>query len=305
MPISAATDEPSSIILAVEAPNARYDPGAKTLAIRNAPDVAKVLDGQHRIAGLEDASIGPFQVIVSIFVDIDIEDQAMVFATITLEQTKVNKSLAYDLYEHTKRPSPHKTAHNIARLLNSEAESPFRGKIKILGVAGDPEETISQAAFVDSLLPYVSGSAATAARDRDDIKRGGLRSLRRATPAELQTLIFRNMFIDQADEDIALTVWNYFAAVQRKWGRYWTEPLRGNVLNRTTGFRALMQFLRYAYLGLAPAADRVPTGDEFDSIFERVRLRGEEMTPQNFEPGSSGQTKLRRMLLAQTGLAEP
>lgn len=289
-----AASFPSSIIVAVDSVNANYEDG--TLYLEDKEDVAKVLDGQHRIAGLEGYSENNFELLVTIFIDIDIETQSEIFATINLEQTKVNKSLAYDLFEYAKKGSPQKTAHNIALLLHRTEESPFEGKIKILGTARDRGETISQALFVDSLLPYLSDNPA---KDRDLLRRS--KPLQRATAAEEQHLIFRNMWIDEKDEDIAMVLWNYFGAVDGRWGEYWREPFPGNVLNRTTGFRGLMQFLRYAYLDVTKPGE-VPSRERFDEIFARVRLKGSEINPDEFPPGSSGPKRLRERLCAQSGL---
>lgn len=287
---------PSSIILAVESANTSYDQEAGTLSLRDGENVAKILDGQHRIAGLEDYSNGNFELPVTIFVDMDIEDQALLFATINLEQTKVNKSLAYDLYDYARQRSPQKTAHNIVRLLDSRDDSPFKGKIKILGTAGDPGETLSQALFIDSLLPMISDNPR---EDRDLLKRG--KKLTKATPDEEQHLIFRNMFIDERDAEIARVLWNYFGAVEDRWGEYWREVRVGYVLNRTTGFRGLMAFLRFAYLHLAKPGG-VPSREQFNQIFARIRLDGREITPDLFPPGTGGQVKLRDMLRSQASL---
>jgi len=287
---------PSSVIVAVKSEDTKYDVNTGFLEVRNTSNVAKVIDGQHRLAGLEDYSDGKFEVIVTIFVDMDIEEQAVIFGTINLEQTRVNKSLVYDLYEYAKQRSPQKTAHNIVTLLNSEPRSPFFGKIKILGTAGHPHETISQALFIDSLLPLMSSDPA---RDRDLLKRG--RSPERATPAQEQVFVFRNMFLDRKDAAITRVLWNYFIAVEGKWGAYWREVKPGFVLNRTTGFRALMQFLPLAYLELAKPGE-VPSERMFRTIFEPVTILGEEFTPDNYSPGASGQVKLRDQLKAQTGL---
>ena len=81
--------------------------------------------------------------------------------------------------------------------------------------------------------------------DRDLLKRG--KKLDRATLDKEQYLLFRNMFLDERDAEIARVLWNYFGAVEDKWGKYWREVRRGYVLNRTTGFRGLMSFLRFAY----------------------------------------------------------
>ena len=234
---------PSPIILAIAEEETDFEPESGVMRIRNRSDVAKILDGQHRIAGLEGFKGKRFDVLVTIFLEMDIEYQAMVFATINLEQTKVNKSLAYDLYAYATTRSPQKTCHNIVRLLNQREDSPFYNKIKVLGVAGDRTETISQALFVDSLLPHISTNAN---KDRDDLRRG--RKLESARHGDEFRLIFRNMFLEERDGAIARVLWNYFKSVERKWGKYWTDVIPGYVLNRTTGFRGLMQFLPYAYV---------------------------------------------------------
>ena len=117
----------------------------------------------------------------------DIQDQAMVFATINLKQTKVNKSLAYDLYEFTTSRSPQKTCHDIARFLNYKEDSPFRKKIKMLGVATGASETLTQATFVDRLLRLISRDPMG---DRDRIKRH--KSLERAIGPAASRQIFRD-----------------------------------------------------------------------------------------------------------------
>ena len=294
---------PSSVILAIdsmdeeESRNVTYDEVTYTLRIRNRPNVARILDGQHRIEGLVDYEGPPFQMIATVFVDIDIESQAMIFATINLEQTKVNRSLVYDLYDYAKKRSPQKTAHNIVRALDTKDGSPLRGRFKMLGSAMEPSETFSQALFVDSLLPLVSRDPLS---DRDILKRG--KTPRRAIGAEERELVFRNMFIEERDADIAQVLWNYFVAVDVKWGEYWRERRQGIVLNRTTGFKALMQFLPYAYLAVARPG-QVPSAEGFKELFGKIDLDGAKITPENYPPGSSGQKRLRDQLLAQAGLS--
>ena len=287
---------PSPVILAVAEMDTDFDHEKGLMFIRDDERVAKVLDGQHRIAGLEGFVGEVFDVLVTIFVEMDIEYQAMVFATINLQQTKVNKSLAYDLYAYAKTRSPQKTCHNIVRLLNSREGSPFKNKIKVLGIAGDRSETISQALFIDELLPMISVNPN---RDRDILRRG--RPLEPATTGESQSQIFRNLFIEGKDGVIARVLWNYFQAVQRRWGMYWTEVIPRHVLNRTTGFRGLMQFLPYAYME-AGGVTREPVTIEFDSIFTRIRIEGSEITADNYRPGTTGSTQFREQLKAYAGI---
>ena len=287
---------PSPVILAISEEDAKLDLDTGIMSIKDDRSVAKILDGQHRIGGLEGYDGDEFDVLVTIFVDMDIEFQAMVFATINLEQTKVNRSLAYDLFEYATTRSPQKTCHNISRLLNSREESPFYKKIKVLGVAGGRTETISQALFVDSLLPLISRNAN---KDRDDLRRH--LPLEPATRGDADRLIFRNLFIEEKDGVIARVLWNYFQAVESKWDRYWTEVIPGQVLNRTTGFRGLMEFLPYAYVE-ARGAGGNPTDIQFDGIFERIRIDGSEINSENYRPGTAGSTRFREHLKARAGV---
>ena len=234
---------PTAVLLAISSAHARFDEESNTMAIVRHSKVAKVIDGQHRIAGLHEDVESRFQVNVAIFIDMDIQDQAMVFATINLKQTKVNKSLAYDLYEFTTTRSPQRTCHDVARFLNYRSSSPFEGRIKMLGVARWPTETITQATFVDRLLRLISRDPM---EDRDLIRRG--KRLEPARGRDTKKQIFRNLFIKDRDDAIVVILWNFFLAVSEKWPKSWKNAERGNILNRTTGFGALMRFMRVAYL---------------------------------------------------------
>jgi DGQHR domain-containing protein len=279
---------PTSIILAIASADAELDDRHSRLKIRRDANVAKIIDGQHRIAGLRDYSGPPFFVNVTIFLDMDLEDQAMVFATINLKQTKVTKSLAYDLYEFAKNRSPQKTSHNIAKLLNSENNSPFEGRIKILGKAtGVGLELITQATFVDRLLRLITRDAMN---DKDKLKRG--KQLPRATPQERRTLIFRNWFIAGRDAEIAKCLWNYFDAVRNTWRPAWDTSQRGMILARTTGFAALMRLLPHVLVEPLDDDGKVPSSERFRAYFAQLPLRHEDFTSTRFVPGSSGESQL-------------
>jgi len=291
---------PTGIILAISSEDACYCPDSKEIEINDRKDVAKIIDGQHRIEGLNGFD-GTFQLNVTIFVEMDMEDQALLFATINLKQTVVSKSLAYDLFEFAEKRSPQKTCHNIAKLLNAKEGSPFHRKIMILGRAtGHSSESLTQAAFIDTLMPYISRDPMS---DRDRIKRD--LPLIPPDPGEVRVrrLIFRNLFISDRDADIALTLWNYFGAVSDRWPRAWKEPQQGIILNRTTGFRALMRFLPLAYLNLVEV-DAVPTKEQFAALFKKIELKDEDFTPENFKPGTSGQAALYNKLTLDTRINE-
>lgn len=301
---------PSSIIVAVDEGYARYDEGGfivirnyrdgETQPSTNIRDVARVLDGQHRIAGLEGFKGNRFDVIVTIFIGADISDQAYIFATVNLEQKKVSKSLAYDLFALAKSRSPQKTCHNMAVAFDQDAASPFFGRIKRLGTAtpGRDFETISQATFVDSLLPYISLAPKA---DRDVLLRG--RTLPNPTNAEIRKAIFRKMFVEGKDLDIALTVHEYFAAVRERWPMAWDATGLGYVLNRTNGFRALARFLRPAYLHYTMGKE-VINRRQFGEILRKAKLKDDDFTTDNFPAGTSGEAALFNQLMVECGFRD-
>lgn len=300
---------PTAVILAIPGVCASYDDDAKALTLSNVLDgdnpidrtqIARVLDGQHRIEGLQHLHPGHprFEVNVSIFIEMDIESQAYIFSVVNLAQTKVSKSLVYDLFEYSKSRSPQKTAHTIAVALDRADASPFNKRIKRLGVAsqGRFTETLTQATFVESLLRYLSSDPTT---DRDLYLRGS--KPLRPDSEDQRKFIFRTMFLDERDMDIADILFNYFSAVRERWPHAWAGLGDGAVLNKTNGFRALMRLLRPAYLYYATPGD-VVTQEQFYKLFQRAKLADDEITTDTYKPGTSGETLLYHTLLAQLGL---
>ncbi|MFV0447134.1 MAG: DGQHR domain-containing protein [Vibrio sp.] len=101
---------------------------------------ASIVDGQHRLAGLQQALESGkldenFRVVCAIYMELMPPQQAEIFATINFNQQKVDKSLAYQLFgydlDSTDREfwAPDTLAIYISRLLNKEPDSPFYDRI--------------------------------------------------------------------------------------------------------------------------------------------------------------------------------
>lgn len=297
---------PSAVILAVPSICASYDEAGHIMTLSNSignenPEdniilgqVCKVLDGQHRIEGLKDYKGDDFEVNVSLFVEMDIAEQAYVFSTVNLAQTKVNKSLVYDLYDLAKSRSPQKVCHNIAVAIDAHSKSPLHQRIKRLGTAtqGRLNETITQSTFVEALLKYISPSPNV---DRDVYLRGRKPS---ADGVDVQNKYFlRTMFLAEKDVELADIIWNYFDAVKERWPVAWEASGKGLMLNKTNGFKALMRFLRPAYLFLSGPGG-VPSVKDFKKIFDRIGLEDKDFTIDRYKPGAGGESELYRDLLS-------
>ncbi|WP_082576527.1 DGQHR domain-containing protein [Lysobacter sp. Root604] len=303
---------PTAVILAIPGRCAEYNELNRTLTLKSdlhvdesenridRTQIARVLDGQHRIEGLFHLAEGhpPFEINVSIFIEMDIESQAYLFSVVNLSQTKVSKSLAYDLYEYSQARSPQKTAHNISVALDLEPKSPFYQSIKRLGVAtkGRFTETLTQATFVEALLPYLTPDPI---KDRDIFLRGSKPA--KAEVKDLERHIFRNMFLENRDLDIADVIYNFYKAASERWPTAWAQGGSGAMLKKTNGFRGLMRLLRPAYLHLARPGD-VVTADQFNVLFSRTKIQDADFNVDNFKPGTSGETAVYHQLFSEMGL---
>jgi DGQHR domain-containing protein len=303
---------PTGVILSVRAECAKYDEQGRSLELSNHIDtedpdrtilyrqIAKVIDGQHRIEGLKESEGLQFDINISIFVDIDVAQEGYIFSTVNLAQTKVNRSLAYDLYDLAKAKSPQKFCHNAAVALDKGKDSALYHRIKRLGVATEGRfgETITQATFVDSLMRYISKNPMS---DRDVYLKGGTPS--KASTEESKQLIFRNMLIENRDLEIVDVLWNYFHAVRARWSVAWDSSERGDMLSKTNGFRALMRFLGPAYLSIARRIGEVPSKTQFEKLFAEIKMTDADFNIERYVPGTSGEAALFRAFKEKSGLS--
>jgi DGQHR domain-containing protein len=296
---------PNSIILSLDPARlldgpdqvkvAGQDIGLVRLVVEQSAESFSVIDGQHRLKGFDDETEKDFELIVAIFIGLDEEDKAYLFSTINSKQTKVNKSLVYDLFDVAERRSPQRSAHDIAKLLNAEPTSPFYRRIKLLGTNPKFEDEVlyranlSQGTFVERLLSLITRDAAM---DRDVIRRGG--ELDRM-PNDSK-LVFRQMWVEDRDNVILKVLLNYFTAVAETFPKEWNDPTCP--LAKTIGFGALISLL----VDLVPMG--LQKGDLSGAFFskELAKIRagyekeGPKLTFDNFPAAGNGETKLLRQL---------
>lgn len=263
---------PSSVILAVECTNSYFDEQRNELVIQyedeNEAKLARVLDGQHRLAGFNednmtfenfDGYTEFFELPVSLFINSDMAEQAKIFTMVNQNQTKVNKSLVYDLEDLSKSRSPWKTAHHIAVSLNATEGSPFYRRIKRLGVKSsrDAIEPISQAAFVDNLVKLISSDPQN---DRNILlaKEKGMsgffaKKLEIGGEEVIKMRPLRPLFIEGKDGEIATKVFDFFSAIEKRWPLAWNKDNKESFLNTAVGldlcFRIFKVYLNRAITG--------------------------------------------------------
>jgi DGQHR domain-containing protein len=264
-------------------------------------DIAKIIDGQHRVKAFEEGIDRDFEINLAIFVGADVATQAEIFSTVNLAQTKVNRSLVYDLFSLAHTRSPEKTAHEITVLLDRRSESPFHKRIKRLGIATEGRfgETPSQATVVRGILAHITKSAFI---DRDIGKRQSTWTFH---TGDERRFVFRYHFVKGEDQIIFLNIFNYFLSVRERWPEAWNNTGVGSVLPRTNGYLALMRFIRPVILAYSTEPVLVPK-KHYDSVLTKIRdkLPDRRLTTENYKPGTSGETQLYRDLMAFSDLDE-
>lgn len=248
--------------------------------------IGNVLDGQHRLWGIEKSEYRDKFVLPVVFMfGLTVEEEAYIFATINSNQTKVSVSLIYDLFENSEYHSPQKTAHYIARVMNSQEDSPFYGRLKMLGKKeeGQVNATLSQGTFATAVLSLISKKPK---EDMIKVKRNELLDRDSSLP-------FRDYYIDEKDTVIAKIMYNCFSALKTVFPDEWNQP-NENILWKTTGFLGIMK----AMPQLCEKGRNFKTLDEnfFTLCFEalKTKLEANHLTLKSDSfPGGSAQVQAK------------
>ncbi|WP_295551194.1 DNA sulfur modification protein DndB [uncultured Pseudacidovorax sp.] len=209
------------------------------------PDLAQIIDGQHRIAGIkaaieEQKSLGRLELPVVIYRNLSTAQCADIFLSINTEQKPVPRSLVFDLYGvASENLIDHAAvrARDIALSLN-EAESPYEGEIKMPG-APKRRGGIPLSSAVTGIKPLVEDNGA-----------------------------FEQIAVNELELQRQIVL-NWFRALRNIYGdEKWDD--KENVFQYASGFLAAMDFLR---LQLIPYCN---TQESFqvDTIQQSLKLAG-------------------------------
>ncbi|PTQ88581.1 DGQHR domain-containing protein [Agitococcus lubricus] len=215
------------------------------LVIPSKNKVVTIIDGQHRLSGFSHSERKTMPLLCSVFIDLPAPYHAYIFATININQKKVDKSLAYELYgfkledEPKAKWSPEKLAVYIARRMNAH-HSFLKGKIK-LGASIDGEKAegiVSLATIVDGILKLITTNPKS---DRDELLnykntkgRNGLSNGSKNTP-------LRQLYLDGQDAKIESIIFQYFEAIYQVLG---DKQKPNSYLFKSVGFQSLFELLK-------------------------------------------------------------
>ena len=226
------------------------------LEIPSLNKAATIIDGQHRLLGFDHAKDirKDMELLCSVYFDLPLAYQAYLFATININQRKVDKSLAYEQFgynlddEEPHAWAPDKLAVYLTRKLNLDPSSPFCGHIKLAPLNADlvlNEEDyswqISTACIVEGILSLISSRPAA---DRDALHTVNVKDRNRKNlPSDSSPL--RSAFQQCQDDVILATLKNFFSIAKNK---LWNIANERSYINKTIGISALFDVLRHVLL---------------------------------------------------------
>lgn len=249
-------DYPNAIVLNWVSTSNKLTFADSSVSFNIASRSAQIIDGQHRIAGIQAAieevkSIGKMELPVVIYRNLTTQQCADIFLSINTEQKPVPRSLVFDLYGvSSENIADHAAvrARDIAMSLNEE-KSPYAGEIKLPG-APTRRGGIPLSSAVTGIKPLVEDNGA--------FEQIGVAEL------ELQKRLIINWFI----------------ALKNIYGEAWDE--KGNVFLYAAGFGAAAEFFR---LVLIPYC-KLQGSFEVATLQSAVKLKSSNLI---FQPEVKGQ----------------
>ena len=207
------------------------------LEIKNSEGAFTIIDGQHRLYGFEDYVGEKFELILTIFIGLEVSLQSEVFSIINSQQTKVDPSLNINLELSDKTENPRKKLVQVAQTFNVDKDSPWYQQIKMLNSTG--LGMISLSAFVRPLfnLTYPERLWIT-------IKN----KLNESYPSfpdfkdldvDLLRYPFWTFYKEQQPEVIYKILLNYFGAFSQVLKNDWMNT--ESILNKTSGYNAMIK----------------------------------------------------------------
>lgn len=248
------------------------------IVIPSSKKLASIIDGQHRVFGFENSKAKNMELLCSVYLDLPLAYHARIFTNININQKRVDKNLAYNLFQfdieqgEPETWSPETLAVYFARVLEKDVDSPFKGKIK-LGVENSSSSTsISMASVIDGILSLITNNPKS---DRELLhtKKIGDGRNRAMLSGVKSNAPLRELYIKNQDKTIFNIINDFFLIVSKYLGEY-------KVFNKTLGVHAAFDFLRIILNKnieftptMAVRCAKINFNDSFFGVQTKLRVR--------------------------------
>lgn len=272
-----------------------------------------VIDGQHRLFSFKHLSNDEqkkYELLCTIYLDLPNPYQAYLFATINMNQRKVDKSLAYELYgydlneEESNKWSSEKLAVYLSRKLNTDEKSIFKGHILLAANSDEILEklagenfirwSISTAAIVEGILSLITSNGKS---DRDELQlnikndrnRENLKNLKSSAP-------LRKYYIENNDLLIYTILINFFEASYKNLFK------ENSILFKTVGIQ--VQFIVLIKILQKLDEDKNISVQYFSENLEPYfdKVKSINFDDNFFQLSGVGKTRMKNVILHSMGL---
>ena len=278
---------PTAMILSYVDETSCYEVG--DIVSLRIPNGVYIVDGQHRLYAMkklyEDVCYAPssfndeknrensivreyienYKFNCTILLNFDLWEQSQIFVEVNFNQRKVSKSLYYNIYgmfyndSYANDPRNYiYVAHMLVKHMNESADSPMRGKIKMLGSGGG---LVSQSCLAESLIRNLSSRMGIWRIDTEDST---------GKPSYKYMAVELKAFYQVVEEVFA-----------DQWPK---ENKHQSILCKTTGISAMIRMLGYIHQNIL--ADNLQNGlrnTDDDAIVEYKKVVHKELDKLYYE----------------------
>lgn len=290
--------------------------GFFVLTIPAVERLASIIDGQHRLEGFkyinkpERLKMG---IPCAVFINLPRDYQARIFATININQKRVDKSLAYQLFGYDLNESnadkwpPDMLGVYFARVLEGKKESPFEGHIRLalleeddeleennerkLRLEGAPIWEVSVACIVEGVTRLISAKPSA---DRSALASGQIND---RSELGMDTSPLRGLYIGGKDKTLLGLITDYFSVIDEL---LWDGQKKGSFITKTVGVLALFDVLRDALIAGVINIEDMPTSAR--ELFKNAR--GINFGDDFFHASGAGRVRIRNVLKSLVGLTD-
>lgn len=282
--------------------------GFFVLTIPSNERLASIIDGQHRLEGFKYISKPErlkMGIPCAVFINLPRDYQARIFATININQKRVDKSLAYQLFGYDLNESnadkwpPDMLGVYLARVLEGKMGSPFKDHIKLALLEEEDERTkrdmdtphweVSVACLVEGITRLISSKPSV---DRSALASGRIED---RSQLESDSTPLRHLYIGGKDKTLLELITDYFNVVD---DMLWQKQSDGSFIRKTVGVLALFDVLRDALIAGVIKVDDV---DKTTRILFK-NAKGIDFGDDFFHASGAGRVRIRNVLKTLVGL---
>lgn len=288
---------PNTVIGTLKPGRFDYDTKTKTLCIDSSSDSFAVIDGQHRLASFDDEVklSEDFDIVVTFYLGLDMEEQAYLFSIINMTQTRLSPSLAQDLTELFTITTTEKLAHTLAKIFNTDKNGPWFNKIKMLGKHDAPYKGIlSQYTFTKGITGLIADSSLYYdIRNILKVNKNNRKFLEKLEIDEDKYILWR-YYVAEEDKVIYTLLKNFFDSIRETFSTEWGGE--DYILTKTTGYLAFMRLFRYLYNSKNGKIKEL-NKSFFKAYLKKIKPNLKKLNSTNYQSGVDGENKLYKDLI--------